>query len=568
MTQQAQPERAIGRQHPSSFSLNENSFAVSRIETEVDDVVRPTQRIDRTGEVINIHTIAEPSVVSISQSVQSRVAPDQLAEVQKRVEVPTRDDVLVDRREEQVVNQLQPVQDREQEQNMVKEQSARQAVVEVEDVDPVFGWFGGSPYGSGRPKLVLHRSQSDVETLPFLHVLLRDTYKELEGGEPGAETVEFVANEPRVPQVQKNIVTLDLTGTAWSSSMRNGEPVIERNNLDIVPKLREIAKTLYTGELGYFVVNIPDSWEGAVLQEDFFTKLVDRVAGSSLEADSKIGSVFELLQSSPVVVAEPRVDSEAAFVERVGQYFSVQDVDSDQTVSVEQIEATAERWLRRNDWKRIALTERQQHADESDEHFLWKAAIADGLLWTTYQRYQQEELAEDEETRLEEFMQHEVLSDRWLQTEHEINNGEDDGPSVVADLYMNTEKHWVKEGITAFIGNDTTEMSGDRLVIEFETGRGEGAFNFRKVRETLEKYQDAGVSDIEVCVVVPSRLLFRGERRARMIMKLVETWNESPEHELEADAFVPVLESGYCRGLERVASVVEQLYGGESIDDR
>lgn len=565
--QQVEPDVTIQQQTPYLVRSDDGSFAVSRVGQRVDDVVRPRRQLTQSGTDIRLRTVRDVSAVSMSHQVQSSVRPGCRVEEKKNVEVRTVSDISVNRRNDRVAQGQRPSHDRQREQAMIHERDSRQAQDEIVEDDPVFDWFGGLPYGSGRPKLVLHRSQSDVETLPFLQVLLRDTYKELEGGEPGAETVEFVANEPRMPQVQKNIVTLNLTGTEWSSSMRNGEPVIERNNLDIVPKLREVAKTLYTGELGYFVVNIPDSWEGAVLQEDFFRKLVERVANSSFEADVEEGGVFEMLRSSPVVVAEPRVNSEAALVERTSQYFSIHDLDSDQNVSVEQIEATAERWLRRNDWKRIALTERQRHADESDEHFLWKAAIADGLAWYLYQQYQQEELASDEEISFEAFLQQEVIPADWFQTEHEVGDGRKSKAAVVADLLIKTESSWVRDAVAGFISDDTVDRGFDDIVVEFETGRGEGAFNFRKVRETLEKYKGADNSERQVCLVVPSRLLFRGERRARMIVNLAETWNKNPDHAVDAGVFIPVLDSGYCRALECAESVVEELYGGEPADE-
>jgi len=566
VTEQVEPKQVVEQQQPSSSNVDTESFSPSRVGTQVTNVVQPTQQISRSGGVIHIPTVSEFSLERVSQSVQSRVRPTQFVEKRDRLETLTVSEFVIGRRDNQVTNQLRPEHDRTQEQKIMQRQNSSQAVEEVDDIDPVFDWVGGSPYGSGRPKLILHRSQDDVETLSFLQVLLRDTYKELEGGEPGAETVEFVANEPRIPQVQKNIVTLDLTGTEWSSSVRNGEPVIERNNLNIVPKLREVATTLYTGKLGYFVVNIPDAWEGAILQDKFFEKLLSDIAGSSLQEDENKG-IFELLESSPVVVAEPCLNNEQALVERTGQYFCIHELDLDQNTSVKQIEAVGERWLRRDDWKRIALTERQKHADESDEHFFWKAAIAEGITWSLYKQYRQNVLRSDEDISFEEFIQMEVIPADWFQTEKEMGGNEKSGTGVIADLSTTTESPWIGDAVAEFISDDIVSRGEEDIVVEFETGRGEGAFNFRKLRESLEKYQDIDNPSIQLCIVVPSRLLFQGKQRAHMIVKLIETWNENPDHEFDAEVFVPILESGYCRKLQRAEVITEQLYGGESTDE-
>ena len=82
---------------------------------------------------------------------------------------------------------------------------------EVEEIDPVFEWSGGLPYGTNRPTLILHCAEEGIPSFRFMQRCLRDTYAELEGGEPTVEPVEFVANEPQVPVVGGRIVTLDLT---------------------------------------------------------------------------------------------------------------------------------------------------------------------------------------------------------------------------------------------------------------------------------------------------------------------------------------------------------------------
>lgn len=532
-------------------AFGEAGLEASRLNQSVDRIFTPQKRVQPSGSQFAVRVTEGLRAETVSHSDIKTVSPNQELEEEEEFQLVTLQELVSEKVDHSVNQQMTPAQQRSQGRNPV----------ELDKEDPVFSWTGGSPYSSGRPKLVIHRSSEDSDTLSFLQVLLRDTYKEIEGGEPGAETVEFVANEPRIPQVQKNIVTLDLTGDEWQSNMRGESPVIERNDVDIVPTLRDVASTLYTGELGYFVVDVPDEWEGDLLQEDFFDRLVERVAEAGLPEEGEDKGFFEVLRSSPVVVADPKVEDEDALFERVFRYFSVGDHVS-QFSSVDQVEQVREQALRRNDWKRIALTERQSAEDESDEHYFWKAAIAEGLAWQMQKYFETQQRPHQDDQPFAEFLKTQILGKEIIQTESTPSNLAED-EQIESDILIESFlQEWVKNGIQEFLDLDE-DLSQD-VVFEFETGRSEGAFNFRKIRETLEKYPKAGAKRKNIYLVLPTRLFFRGEKRARMILDLVESWKEEYQnHGLSASVFVPVLEDGYCRGLKPGQELVNSLYEGD-----
>lgn len=524
-----------------------DAVEIVQVDDAVDQVMEPTRRVGQSSDQVTLPVAAGLQAEVMSSPVHT-VRPQQKVDREDEQRIASLHELTATHIEHQVDQHMEPEQ----------RQSRGRAQLEIDEGDPVFGWAGGSPYGSTQPKLVIHRSKEGLTTLPFLQVMLRDTYTELEGGEPGADTVEFVANEPRVPQVQKNIVTLDLTESGWQATMRSGDPVIERNNVDIVPTLQEVASTLFTGELGYFVVNVPDGWEGDVVRRKFFDNLVAHISSGAV-SEKEGNDAFAVVQSSPVVMATPHIESETALFTMVMQYFSLYEDDVDRFESVDQVAAAQERALRRNDWKRIAVTERQQRDDESDEHYLWKALVAEGLVWEMKQWFDREPT---DGLDIGTFLQKQVLSEDRLLTEHTVDDGDEHG-SVVADLYLSYEQtSWLENAIEEFFGR-ANEDRWD-IAVEVETGRSEGAFNFRKVRESLEKYCEAGVQRNHIWVVLPSRLFYRGERRARMILDLVESWDELQEDQpVSAEVFVPVVTNGSCQEMRAGAALVDELYGGE-----
>lgn len=481
--------------------------------------------------------------------------------------------------------------------------------------DPAFAWTGGSPYTSRRPALVIHRDEGSVPSLSFLQVLLRDAYKEMVGGEPTAERVDFVANEPRFPDVGRSIVTLDCATGEWSRDVRNGRPVIEREGVDLVPELRRVASTLYTGELGYVVVNVPGEWEDPLRHADFFERLVAAVAGedpdeavdeggagpggtdagvsgrgstpesggstpgldgSTSGLDGSTGGAtpggddapgVDRLGSPPVLLAEPTATDPGPFYRTVGRYYGIEPgrdgrpglLDGADPTGVAQVETLQERVLRADDADRVALTELRRSGEENDEHYLWKAALVEGLIQRCYRQ------AGPEYDTLREYRRDEVLArdgDVRIHTEWAPEGSE--GP--VADVYVEAVPAW--NAVATFLGG-AGAIPGRDLVVEFETGIGEGAHNFRSIRRTLANYGAVADEVSHVAVVVPPRLLFRGVGRARMLVDLVESWDDRTP-KVSADLFVPRLGPGEAgggvpRGLTRVAGdggAIHRLYGG------
>ena len=542
-------------------TLRTDTVELSRVEHTVESQVRPESVVTETetedeitGTVETQIPVAESvEVERLSHEVSQTVVPAEQLEEREEFEITTVQP-SVEKMENSVSQQIEPLQDMSTE------------PVEPDEEDPVFAWGGGTPYGSRRPKLVIHKNRKNeeevVDTLPFLQVLLRDTYTEMNGGEPDADTVEFVGNEPRSPSVQDSIVTLDLTDGGWKAELNGDEPSIRRNSTDIVPKLREVASTLYTGETGYFVVDAPAEWEyeADTFGESFFEKLVAHLTRGSIEEEDDTDAGFERAESPPVVVAEPRFEDDAqeGFATKVSRYFGF---NRGSNVDVRRTEAENEHVLRKNDWKRIALTERQSTGDgESDEHYFWKATMVEGVAREMFKLYRETEAYQtDEMEGFSNFVEEKLLGDtEVIDTEHGLGGGNDEKSEPVADVRIGSPNDWATQGAELFLSQD--DGATFPVCLEFETGRGEGAFNFRKVRETLEKYEN--VDEFEaVYVVVPPRLLFRGRRRASMISSLVESWSEQTGK--EARAYVPVLNSSYCRTLERVEQVVDEIYGGE-----
>lgn len=530
-----------------------STVQTSKVEDIVIDVVRPGQAIE--PEAITFSTVPRMMVIRVRGR---KVEPVHLAEAVEEEEVPisTVEQLGTKQREDSIVQQYAPAKRAAQDREL--KQRGTLGDLEVEDErDPVFQWSGGSPYGSRRPRFIIHIDGDEVPSLPFLQALLRDTYKELEGGEPGAERVEFIANEPRFPQVQKNIVTLDLTDDDWNATVRSGRPVIERSGIDIVPKLRDVATTLFTGELGYFVLNVPDHWEHPLRRNQFFDRLVDEITGGdkqNQDADDA-GPLVEQTKPTPVLLAEPTTTEHDVFFKKLLRYYALGDDEAFERV--DQVEEVATRVLRQNDWRRVAVTERQQEpGEESDEHYFWKAVLAEGVARQLYWAH------EDKYEDFDAFLTGEVVEKERgvIETEQEI--GDDGDATAVADVAVNALSEWIRKVAAEFVGEDQ-ETVGQRIVLEFETGISEGAFNFRKIRETLEKYEECMGEVSYVAVIVPPRVLFRGYRRSLMIEQLVESWEDTID-EVDAAVFVPVLEGGVCGRLQPLSGpngVLGELYG-------
>lgn len=199
------------------------------------------------------------------------------------------------------------------------------------------------------------------------------------------------------------------------------------------------------------------------------------------------------------------------------------------------------------DWHAVALTERQQDNDnESDRHYLYKSAIANSIGWITYNNTDNQ----DYDT-YRKFLS-EVASNHVL-TEESPNDGLSGNPE--ADIFIDWSE-W--NGYTAnlletFVDDDDTEWDMvDQMAIEFETGRAEGAFEFRKIHETIEKYDQTGVDLVAVVTspwIVEIDRIRRGQHS--QIERLVEQKNRVSD-EQEFRTYIPKFDTDGCSGLESI----------------
>ncbi|WP_159077148.1 hypothetical protein [Halococcoides cellulosivorans] len=421
---------------------------------------------------------------------------------------------------------------------------------DIEDADPVFGWRGGQPYDSDRPTLILHCADSDdeIQSFSFLQHALRDTFTELQGGEPTVEQVDFVANEVQIPTVSGRIVTLDLTDDEWTASEENGSPTIKRGGVDVVPALRDHGDTLYSGNLGYLVVNVPQEWESTYRRRNFVENLIADLADAAPPQDNdNTTGAFETLRSAPVTVARPRVTDADRFAERVAQYFGFTNAPAYETIS--QFDASFTAALRADRWAKVALTERQSYGEESSRHYNWKALVAEGLARTLWNA------ARDGDQPFETFVRESLINDGPLATEHVLSSGVEDDDSVIADVFLDEDRRLPTDQLDGFLDRQEHEAP---LAIEFETGFSEAAFGYRKLVESVEKYQES--QSVETLfVVVPPRLLYRGERQARHLDRLVQNQEDIFET-LRVRLCVPCLSESRCIGLQTASDLITRLY--------
>jgi len=435
--------------------------------------------------------------------------------------------------------------------------AGEQPRLEEEIEDPGYEWRGGTPYSVTKPQCIVHVDPSEFDSLPFLQRVLRDTYTELEGGRPRTKTLTTRAGTFKSVTVHGSVVTLDLTGDAWSVDATPNGIDISHENGEPLSDLRNLVDSLYGGKLGYLLLNVSQSDLESRFRSDLEAALVrtlvglpDRDVARTDDHDPEEDSGHLSQSQPPIRVAKPRPDDEAAFRKIVSQYFGFESARDER---VAEIEAAQEARLRRNDWARIALTERQQEEDrESDEHYLWKATLAGGLAWQMKEQYAQR----NEEISFDTFVSEHLLRSGLIDSEA-------DGPfdEAVPDLLVSASAStpmWSWLGTQDFLAATSLDLDeGTDLVIEFETGRGEGAFNLRKLRETVEKYGDE--EGYKLCVVVPPRILFRSESRARMIERLVEGSGE-PEYPVLC---LPELGRSGCDQLVAAPTRLDQWFGDD-----
>ncbi|WP_338739408.1 hypothetical protein [Haloplanus salilacus] len=421
---------------------------------------------------------------------------------------------------------------------------------EAEEFDPAYHWTGGNPYGSTIPQCIIHINSSDAESLPFLQRVLRDTYTELEGGRPRTKTATVRAGSIENTTIHGAIVTLDLTTEAWTVSTEDQQIRINHGDRDMIPDLKSIISTLYAGKLGYFVLNIDAEDLQSRFIPDETQELIRTLLPTTEDYDSDQTS-NELLQrtAAPIRLASPRQDSSSEFIEVAKRYFSFEHIDHSR---IADIEAEHEARLRANDWRRIALTQQQEASEgESDEHYLWKAAMTAGIAWQMYEEYS----VLEEEISFNKFVEKHLMSSGPIHSETS-----DESTDEVPDIEINTGRTWAWNGVRHYLSATNPEPpKNSRVVFEFETGRAEGAFNFRKFYHTLDKYSEE--SEVWIYLVVPPRTLFRSELRAEMIHQLVERWTSSSESDQRAELCVPVLGQYGCEKLISAQSLLAEWFG-------
>ena len=419
-----------------------------------------------------------------------------------------------------------------------------------EHLDPGYSWQGGVPYTTATPQCILHLAPTGYRSLPFLQRVLRDTYTEIEGGRPRTKTLSTHAGTFNRVVINGSIVTLDLTGEAWEVGMDSDSISISHEDKEMIPELREIISSLYGGKSGYLIINISSEDVQSRFRSDITDTLIEKLLdASNTTGDSDLSEDFMTDSVPPIRLAEPRSDTKSSFEDLVGQYFGFSHAVDERVAATE---AAQEARVRTNDWRRIALTQRQDEGDgESDEHYLWKAALSGGLAWQMKDAY----TAYNEKISFDSFVENHLVQSGPIESEYE---GLPDN-EVVPDIYVSSGENWEVDGVRTFLEETPIEPSDEtEVVIEFETGRGEGGFNFRKLRETVEKYEEN--SNVDICVVIPPRLLFCSESRARMIKRLVESAGHERSDQ-DVALCVPKLDQYGCERLVSIDTRLEDWFG-------
>jgi hypothetical protein len=423
---------------------------------------------------------------------------------------------------------------------------AGEATRQIED--PFYSWKSATPYDSGRPSVVLHVSPENRrgDSLAFLERRLRDEYTQRRGGDPRAKRVRMVAGKPKIPDVSGAVATFDLTGDEWELDFRSDTVRVERDGRDALEYVEAIVDTGFAGELGYLVVNVPNDWGDRILDRDVFARIHERI-GPSPERDTLRSS--DDGPTDPPLVTRCRPAGEIEFPVDASAYWFGQRLDADRDggslpATVEGVEDRFDRVLRETDWLSTVLTE-EHDGDESDEHYLLKGAVAASIVRATH---------DEASSALDEYVFETVLADGKLETEY------GDGPRV--DIHATFD-----DPIDSFVPWPDEVGDSNDLVIEVETGRGEGRTQFRKLWNTVDRLADDEYADAFVCVVIPPRLLTQTREQAEYLCQLMRLWNrridleDSKVEGPRARLAVPVFdESGSCRTLREAETFVEEVY--------
>lgn len=418
--------------------------------------------------------------------------------------------------------------------------------------DPFFDWKYGTPYTSRRPQVIVHEQNAGGQSLALLQRVLRDNYTFLRGGEPTAEVAATRAGELRTTHLSGKIVTLDLAGNEYSRQLSNETPRIHLRQTDIVRTLVEWTKTLYAGNLGYLVVSVPTEWNDKERGIDFVEILRDHL---SLQTNAKTVDVRS---------AHPRRRDN--WTDLASRYFNVEPGDAE---TVAGVESRYESLIEREEWRSTALGTQSGSGEspESDGHYLVKSKFAETVAHRWY-------LESGSDQEYDQFFTDTVLASasEILQTEASLagESGREGNP--IADTKISVRNDTLSSALGSVLsGNEATVVSLDRedeVVVEYESGRGQAGANFRKIRATLEKYEDIDVD--HVLLVVPSAVLFTGPSRARLIERLVSTWSQQME-DTAAYLCVPnVNDRGDSSGVDVTLDLVDSSlaeFANEESDD-
>lgn len=382
---------------------------------------------------------------------------------------------------------------------------------ELEDLEEfLFEWSGGTPYTSRQPQIIVHEQQADGESLALLQRLLRDNYTFLRGGEPTAMVASTKAGELQTADLSGKIVTLDLAAPKFSGGIRDDVPRIELQQSDIVPTLAEWADTLYAGGLGYLIVSVPMIWNdperGVRFAEQLRTHLSDSIA-----------------DAPDVRTARPRGQREWA--ELASQYFGVPSGESN---TVSEAESTYQQLLELEDWRATALGKQSGDPNgntESDEHYLLKSKLAETIVHRWYL-----ESSSVADTEYAQFLTNEAFEENLVETEYRENKGSE---APRPDVWVSAKKSALMAALGRSCSFDEAAEPpfdlDETVVVEYETGRGQGRFSFRKLRDTLDKYNHSDLPVDHILLAVPPALLLTGQNRAVMINRLVTSWNQTTD---------------------------------------
>jgi hypothetical protein len=391
-----------------------------------------------------------------------------------------------------------------------------------------------TPLTRRRPQVIIHKQpQNEPDSFEYLCRVLRDYYTLIEGGEPTVSAVEFVSNRPRIPPLSNQVIRLDMTGDEWELEAGADRVYARRENSDILPKLATLSRTQFAGSLGFLVINIPaQAGQSPFATDGISTRIYDYLTDAIGNENNQNTTVVHTSSSTN------RANWGAAMSEYLGF-----EIDADER-TVREIEDQYLQQVEQPDWHAIALTERQDDIDgdddESDRHYLYKSAIANKIGRVAYQNTDDQ----DHDT-YQEFL-FKSVSDHVLTEEKR---------QAKPDIFIDWSK-W--DGYTAglletFVDDDTIEWDMvDQVAIEFETGRAEGAFEFRKISETVDKYDD---TEVDLVAIVTSPWVIEIDRIKRgqysQIEKLVEQKNRFSD-EREFRTYIPKFDSGGCSGLENI----------------